>query len=356
MNLGCGEHVVVVHLRDDLTRPLFVVPWTSLEYGRVLDDTSDAAIGVLDSCCHLIQRHDVRPWVHQVAVYRSDTTGGRPLRAWSGPIQRIRDVSGEPLTFEARDLSAWHDRRLIHDDHDHIAEDLSDIYQAYWEDSMAPDPVPDYTLQITASGVTGDRSALAEQHLVAGDELREIGRTALDWTVIDRIHRVGPQEIDTPPVGLLMDKHFTRQPDIEDDGTTQANRWVISGSGGGAEGDDVYGEATATPGPEGLLEQVASEPAIQDAGSAIIAADTRLARSRSAQRFIREAVLAPSAPVSMDLLVPGARVRIQLQERCLPVMATQRLTSMRVTCGAGDEGQSETVAVTFEPLGTVEAG
>ena len=350
VRLGCGDYRVAVLTRGDLTRPVVEVPWNTIEWGRVLDETSEATVTAGGGCCDALLAAAVRPWSHQLAIYRG-ADGAVPRRVWSGPLVALRD--GDALTFVARDLSAWFDRRRVHTDQIHVAADLATIFEAIWDDALDPDPIEGFTLDIAPAGVDGDREVLADQYRMAGDELRELGRTGLDWTVIDRVHHVGPEEIDTPPIASLIDEHLAEPPEATIDGAGQANDWVVTGSGGGAEGAEVFGTASATPGPEGLLEAVASEPAILDDTSALAAADNRLARSAAPLRFVRDLQLLDTAPVPIDRLVPGARVRVALENRCIPVRAVLRLTGVRVSVRPTDRGVQETVTLDVEPLGAV---
>ncbi len=349
--LGCGDHRVFIHERGNLGSAVIEVPWTGVDWARVLDDTSAATVRAGGGCCAPIHAAGVGPWSHEVIITRSP--GGR---VWSGPLVEMRDTSGEGLVIEARDLSAWHDRRRVHTDQFHTNAPLTDIYQAIWDDSMQPDPVPGYTLQVTPTLEVGDREILADQHMIAGDALRDLGRTGLDWTVIDRVHHVGGEEVDTPPVGVLIDGHFTEPPDVIIDGAGMVNDWVVSGAGGGAEGDEVVGTAPH-PGPlgaEGLLEGVASEPSVLDQTSADEAAEQRRARTAEALAFIRGGVLTPQAPFDVAALVPGARVQVALTGRCIPVLRVQRLTAVRVSVTVDDDGRvTEKVAVELEPPGVV---
>lgn len=345
--LGCSDYRTLVFPRSSLARAVFELPWSTIRWGRVIDDTSSASVTAGAGCCRDVLRNEIRPWSHTLAIIRLGDG-----RVWSGPITGGRDSDGG-IVLDARDLSTWLDRRRVHDLHEHASEELTSIFEALWDDAMAPDPVPEYTLSVTPGTVLGDREVLPEQNRLAGDELRELGRTGVDWTVVDRVQYVAADEIPAASIGPFIDSHFQTPPDVEVDGTVQANDWVVAGSGGGADGDEVVGTASIPFGPEGLLESVASESAILDAPSADAAAASRLARSAVSPVFIREGVLTPEAPVSMAQLIPGARARISLRERCLTVDATQRLVSVGVEVSRSGGAVTEQVTVGFEPLGTV---
>jgi hypothetical protein len=346
-SLGCRDYRTFILPRDTLLRTVLEVPWSSVRYGRVLDDTSSGSVTAGAGCCGDVLRDVIRPWSHTLAIARVGDG-----RVWSGPLVNIRDTD-EGITFDARDLSAWLDHRRVHDLHVHTLEEPTSIYESLWDDAMAPDPIENYSLSITPGTATADREVLPEQNRLAGDELRELGRTGVDWTVVDRVHYVAAEEIVADPIGLFIDEHFLSPPEVEMDGTVQANDWVVSGAGGGAEGDEIAGAASSTPGAEGLLESVASESGILDVTSADDAAATRLARSEVAPVFVREGTLTAGAPVSMAQLIPGARARLSLSGRCLRVDATQRLLSVQVDVSRNAGAVVERVTVGFEPLGTV---
>lgn len=353
MSLGCGDYRALILPRATLARGVLEVPWASLKWGRVLDDTSSAEVtggaGCCDALLDTLGAIRFGTWSHTLAIVRVGDG-----RVWSGPVVNIRDTAEGGLVIGARDLSAWLDHRLVHDDHFHTGEDPAAVYQSVWDDAMAPDPIEDYTLDVTPTALTIDREVLSDSHALAGDTLRDLS-TVLDWTVIDRVHFVAGQELVTPALGPLIDEHFTTPPDVEIDGTAQANSWTVTGSGGGAEGDAVVGTASTTPGPEGLLESVASEPDVLDFGEADDSAQSRLDRSTTPPVYVREGVLGADAPVSIAALVPGARVRIALDGRCLPVRQLQRLVSVDVQVTKVQGGVSEQVTIALEPPGTLAA-
>lgn len=356
MRLGCGIYRVQVHLRGVTDRAVAELEWTSLEWGRMLDDTSSAQVvvdGASGECCAAVA--GIGTWSHELHVYRlaaSDdgvAVGSDYRRVWSGPIIGRRATSAGVI-LQARDLSAWLDRRLIHGDHYFVGEDPATVFETYWNDAMGPDPVGRFTLDITPTGTVPDveREVTEAQHRIAGEELRELGRTGIDWTVIDRVMLAGGEEVPTDPVASLLDSHFAEPPEVTDDGLQRANRWIVTGAGGGEAGDEVVGVASVAYSGVGLLEQVASEPAILDNASAQQAAQTRVERTADTQAFVDGGRLSPDAPWSIEAMVPGARVRLSLTASCIPVRRVQRLTSM--TCRVGTDG--EAIEVSLQPLGS----
>lgn len=349
--LGCGTYRVLAHDKGDVGQSIdhaFVeLRFSTLEWSRVLDDTSEATLLVGAQGCRAPGVSELRTWAHEIAIYR--TLGTTATRVWSGPLTGI-EPQGGGLTIKARDLSAWLWHRLVHDAQLWVGAELSDIFQAIWEDAILADPVPNFTLSIQPTGVTGDREVLPEQHRIAGDELAELASTGIDWTTIDRVMLAGGKEVPTPAVATLIDQHFAVQMEPSLDGLAQANRVIVQGSGGGAEGDEVVGDSSVVPGPEGLLESVVSQPSILDSGSAGDAADSQVALLSVPQLLVGGSALLPSAPITMDQLIPGARVRIALSNPWTPVSQVLRLGSVRVSVGAD---LAETVTPEFQPLGSV---
>ena len=110
MPLGCAQdYQATLHYQGG--RQLFTQldGLTALSWGRKLDDYSEASVTVAKrdasaGCLHQAGR--AQPWAHELTIYRD---GGI---VWQGPIVEIEETRSE-LTFTARDMLAWLDRRVI---------------------------------------------------------------------------------------------------------------------------------------------------------------------------------------------------------------------------------------------------
>jgi hypothetical protein len=328
------------------------VPWTTLEWGRVLDDTSEASVTVAGSFATGENRckslAGVYPWEHEVALYR-DT-----YRVWSGPIVSVQNPGGGVVTLKAMDLSRWLDERFIHTDHDYPApgSDVAVIFRDYVEDAMLPDNTPGLSVSVQPTGVVGVRSVKASEYQVAGAAIRELARTGIDWTMLDRVMYAGGQTVPQTTVLTLLDTHLATPPTVTRDGLSQLNRIVVAGSGIAVDGPSVIGEASdpASEALDGLLEGYASESEIGDVPSATAAAQTRLDLVSDTPTLLSSVDLDQTAPFSQTDLIAGILVDLRLTETDLgPVIDRYRIASIKASA---DSSGAETVTLNFQPKGT----
>lgn len=342
--LGCGKYEVCVFTRGGGTL-VAILPWTQLQWSRILDDTSSATVGGVigqdSDCCAALA--DIYPWEHEIVIYRNNEI------VWVGPIFQMSTPPGS-FSIEARDLTAWWDRRLVHNDVNLPETDLATIFQAIADDAMAPDPSPNLTVRTTASKIKGSRRILALQHQEAGPALRDLANVGIDWTAVGRTVLAGGLVIPTQPIGTLTDDNFVTPPTPVRDGSQQSNAPLVRGAGGGVLGDVFFAAAKdgAAVIRDGLLESVESVSTISDYNSATQAAASQLdLRSR----FVgaESCQLAPSAPFSIDDLVPGALCQVNCQETCLPIVGEFRLKQVSVSASFG---QDDSIDITIQPKGT----
>jgi hypothetical protein len=361
----------------------------SASFNRVLDDTSSAQVTVATrggsdaaACCDLLAR--VNPWEHELQIRR----GGRS--AWVGPVKDLTFAPDGTATIDADDLTVWWDHRFIHEEHPredsrgNIAAEipgdpdarlnLAMLFLEYHDDALKPDPSPNFSVDLRGTVVPdpGDRSALPESFEYAGDAMRELARTVLDYTAVNRVVTLGSIEVDTPPIATLVDEHWAEPPEIHVAGSEAGNRWVVGGAGGGALGADLFGQAPKPADPNyaddpdaglasalaspavarfGLLESSDTESNIEDEESAQRAADRRVALFAEPPTYVSGGKLRPGAPVTQEQLVPGARVRVLLRNGCRKVAPLYRLKSVEFSLDAS----GETVSVELQPPGAVVA-
>lgn len=347
--LGCGVYEIGVFERGGATM-IGSLPFDSLAWARDLDAVSEATLqitgisGAGAACCALLG--SIKPWQHELAMYRDGT------RVWAGPITTI-DVLGEVATISARDVMQWMWIRRLRHDHAFVATDLATIFQAYVTDALTLDNSMGLVVVPTPTGVTGDRSVLALQHMIAGDQLDELSRTGVDWTTIDRSVFVGGTvtPYPLPPTGrlVLIDDSFQTPPRVTTDGMQMATDWVVRGAGGGDGPDPVFGEAGGLSATFGLVDRVETNEEILDSPSAAAQAASRLALTGGGATVVSEGILSPDAGVTIDQLVPGLPVELRLVNPCLQILVDYRLASVKVTAGAT---QDEQVTLSFQPLGS----
>lgn len=351
--LGCAvDYTVLVTSRCGQQTVCELTNISDMEYGRVLDDTSEAII-VMDltgdsegTCCDCIG--GIRSWIHSVMILRDGELVWGP-GAITNVLYRMDQV-----VVTARDVSAWLDVRMIHNDLDFFDEDPLVIAQAVIDDAMAPDDPCGIAAGtfIQPPAVLGviDRSYTAEDpSQYAGDAFRELARTSMDYTVIGSTILMG-EPLTFGPYTTLTDKDFQVELEIEERGLEAATKWVV-------QSDLARGEAGGLDPFYGLIEQLAEESQIEDDDQAALVATNRLVASNPVPLYLNipdGARLSPEAPVCFEQLVPGTLVNVNVRNLCREVFTQMKLTAVRVHVSDGDEE----VGITLSPLGTAfqEAG
>lgn len=334
-------------------RQLAEVEWSSLDWHRKLDDISTAQIKVAgisgrsSECCGIVSSID--PWIHEIGLIR--TVGSESFRVWAGPVQNV-SFDQDTATIDCSDLAIWLTRRRLRDDHNYTQVDLAVIFADYVYDAMIPENSAGLHVATSLCGVKGDRQVYAAQHLVAYDQLSELARTGIDWTVIDRYMLAGGLVLVNDPIATLVDEHFAVNPASAKDGTNASTYWGVSGGGSTELGDVVYGAAGGIDSDYGLIERLVREDSILDSGSAAAQAASRLSLTRGSPPVISKGTLAPGAPLDLGPLVAGSPVVVKLSQNCVPVNGTYRLSQIDVSVS---ENAAEKVDVSFQPLGTVDS-
>jgi hypothetical protein len=340
--LGDGNDLRVLLVSRGYKTVIAELKPTSGEFTRVLDGTSTLAMegtvsGRLeDSCCD--GWDEIRPWATEIIVFR----GGRD--AWAGPVTDVVFGYGT-VRVEADDLTAWFDRRTI-PTMTFTGDDLTDMFLAIVAEALKPDDSMNMNIISQPTGVVGDRSYNGNLYQYAGDAIKELADTGLDYTAYSRNLIVGGEEVDASPFVTLLDEHWTEPPQVRDRGNEQATVVVVKGNG-------VQAVAFA---PQsyidfyGYLVRVFEEPDILDQGSCQVAADTRVDLLRDPQ-FIETPVgagLKTTAPITLEQLIPGMRMRVDTQSTCRKIVNDFRLQQVTVNFDG-------TVSIDLQPLGHVAA-
>jgi hypothetical protein len=341
--LGDGNDMRVLLVTRGAQNVIAELKPTSGEFTRVLDDTSMLSMqGVVsgrlgESCCEGWE--DIRPWATEIIVYRD----GRDQ--WAGPVTDVAFGYGT-IAVEADDLTAWWDRRTI-PSLTFFGDDLTDIFLRIYEEAMAPDRSPNINLITQLTGVVGDRSYNGNVYQYAMDAIKELADTGLDFTAFSRNVIVGGEEVDASPFVTLLDEHWSAPPIVRDRGNEQATVVIVKGQGVQATAKapqnyiDFYG----------YLVRVFEEPDILDEDSCRVAAQTRVDLLRDPQ-FIETPVgagLKTTAPITVEQLIPGMRMRVDTQSTCRHVVNDFRLQQVTVNFDGN-------VSIDLQPLGYTEGG
>lgn len=391
--LGCAEYIAYIANHGDPEQPISFVPWTELEWGRRLDDASDASVVAASEtaeCCELTQSiadGKIEPWRHELVIQRIDQAGCAEM-VWSGPITRL--TAGPSGTrIEAFDILAWLDHRVIahggqnaapyDTGHTFVADDYSDIverlmldgYGFYLADDgdrsnatcMNPEIIVCSKSNNSPANGEDEREVLATQFRLAGQEIRELARNHVDYYAINRCIYIYGKEAEGRDLGVVTDESFLDQPDIVLDGTSSSgvgggmtNAAYVTGANGQGVGwtNEVgspvgFSEDQPSQDVYCLLESVDHEPEILDFPSAAEAAQTRVEFGSRAVAILSGGRLSQDAPICPSEMIPGSRITLAISESCLPVVGEYRIESVEV--GMDADGV-ESVDLELTPVGT----
>lgn len=333
---GCGSHSCQIVDRFGgivaAAETLVTVEWS-----RVLDDTSTARVVINpdgDCCANLDQ---VRSWRHKLAIYRDG------VFVWEGPILQVNWNLGQ-VEVKSGDLLAWLDRRVPHHDIVFTAAELTDIATWLIEDAFRPDD-PGHEIEVVGpTRIRGDRTYQIDVDQT-GDHLRNLAATGLDFTVIGSKIVLLPED-HAVSVGSLTDADMPDGLTVSEDGTSLATRWVVHGD----DETGIVGAAGGTDSYYGLLERTSDETSILDNASAAAAARSRLNASLPVPVFIStdKVTISPDANIDVASLVPGWCLHVSTTVTCRTVSQLMKITGVQVT----EDGAGESVQVQLAPVGT----
>lgn len=354
--LGCGTWRAFITCRGG--GELFEVPYASLSMGRKVDDMTSAQVAidelslngatsaVYQRCCGVLS--ELEPWQHELALWRDTDPDSA---SWVGPvIQPTWENSAEgnrSLSIGARDLFQWMERRLLDRNRKFVATDLADIFYRYISDALHHDPTPNIDFAVSPTGILGDRSIDAFAFRRAADELRELARSGLDFTMVGRQMVIGGVEVPTANLGTLVNEHF-RSLSLNIDGLQTETESTVVGARPNSANAPVYAKVGGVEIDRGLVQVAVTESQIEDVASAQAAADSRYALLGTSPRWIT-GVLSSDAPIAFSDLIPGAVADLRLGFLCREVVGDYRLQDVNVTA---DADKSEEIAVTFSSPGT----
>jgi hypothetical protein len=308
--------------------------------GRELDDVSQAsarielAVAQLAGCCQLLA--DVFPWEHELQLMRDGQ------EVWAGPVTAT-SFSPNSIVVEASDLFVWFERRLLDEGFD-MEDDLAAIFEQTVKAALRRDESPNVSISTADTGVFGRRIVENDGLQRAADLLRELSRTAVDFTVVGRQILVGGTDLAVGVPLVLTEEDFEDNVTVSFPGMDLASEVKVYGAS--SELAQTAGGVNPTV---GLVQLVEQEPDIEDNASLFAAAEGRL-ELLSDRPFAVSGTLKPSASVPFRALVPGSRFDLRLTLGCLTFWRDARLHSVSVDV---DDDGSEQISVDFAPLGSV---
>lgn len=343
------EQAEVYALGIRLDRRYIEIPFTSLQFSRVLNAAGSASISLGPECCSEIFAY-ANPWQDEVVIYRNHEV------AFVGPLVSLQTgLNGGSLS--AKDLYAWMDVRFIENDL-HFDTDVATIFKGIFLEALNADPSPNISISTRETGVRAQRDIKGTDFQPASSLLRNLSSTALDFTVIGRKVLAGGLEVFLSPTPLVLhDDAVQGSAEVTKDGSALATDVAVFGANEKAENLPITGRATRAVQKYGLVQRVVTELLTEDTTSANANALARL-ESMLPNPLRVSASLTPEAGFPFTELIPGKRMDVRLKNGpgCVEVMQDMRLVSVNVSYGVGESGSSEKVLINLSPLGVTDAG
>lgn len=336
MALGCATHGYTITDRDGghvAASGLL----TEVQYSRVLNDVSDArvSIGVEgDGCCD--QLGNIRSWRHWLNIFRNG------VFVWSGPIISVAWTLDE-VRVAAVDLVGLLDRRVVHNLLTFTNVPVSTIAAALIADGFAPDDPGHTTTVVAPTPALGGRTYQPWIGQTA-DHLRDLSETGMDFTAVGANIVILPDDFGDV-VGRLSDDDLPEGLTVAEDGASLATRQVVAAD----EDTGFVGIAGGVNPYYGLLEVYSEQNTLKTLNDANQAAQAKLAGTLAVPVFIdtQNVTLAPTAPVSIEQLVPGWCLDITSAATCRVITQRMKITGLQVT----ENGVSEKVVVQVAAMG-----
>lgn len=353
--LGCGQWRAYLQRRGGGPKVL-EIPISSLSLTDSLDNSSNASLSLpvsgvhYSACCEAL--NEAQPWRDEVIIYRDSHV------ALVGPLTSVTGSLDEGQ-MEVQNLFYWTERRFLSEDL-FLSTDASYAFQAVFEAAMAPDPSPNIDLIVYPTGTDVERTIVGTEYPRAADILRELGRTALDFVVMDRTVIAGGKEVfaDGSRVRepLLVHDDGVTTMSVVRDGTQFATDVAVFGEAvlQGADNRPT-GRATRASGVYGLVQQSFAELTIKDVPSANENALSRLLQMQPTPQ--RASVsFSPDAAFEYSDLIVGRRVdmRITKAAGCMNLVDMMRLSDFSVNVSISESGVTEDISAEIVPLGLGE--
>lgn len=330
---------------------VFDIPWSKINFSPTLNNSMQGTIELAvaenafgASPCQVIA--EAEPWRDEIKLWR----GNKPVVE-----ALVYQVNGKARTITFQDLSFWLERRRIDIDM-HFIGDTADTFEAIFHQAMAVDTSPNISIQTYTTGVKGIRNVKKKDGRRAADLLKELSRTALDYTTIGRKIFVGgpgvfPSTENIAQPLILHDQGVIDTDPMKDGSLLYTDVAVFAGTthpDGTTRKHPISGRATSSTEIYGSVQGSFTELLIDDLDSANKNAEARLKAMLPAPRSA-SVTIGPNAAFEYEDLIPGRLVDSRLKETtyCIDMMQMMRMTGFSVSV----DGNGESISLTLVPLG-----
>ena len=321
--------------------------------GRIIWQTTDTRFNALQfarehsevskATLEAVMPRDVagrlEPWVHLMSVYRDE------VLVWHGAVIKVR-AAGMRVELEAADGAAMFARRRIPSNRTWRQHDATQAMQTMVEDGLGYlDPV-----NLVENLVAYESRIWVTSHYVAGeamvsDAVADFVEQGLAWTVSAGRLLIGPVGARRS-TAQITDRDFDGELAVEKDGTDMVTDALVVGKG-------VTGVYTAGPTPYGMLQAIEKDDGAVREYECEQAAKRLVDDLQQAPRRIEvsgASRLLPTAPVTIEELIPGVRVPVASNQTGITVGATMQLVKLDVD--VSDSG--EAVKITLEETSVMD--
>lgn len=336
-SLGSGEYAVTI------------AEWS----GRIIWQTTDARFqrvtwarernettkATLTATMRPDVAHRVEPWVHVMTVYRNG------VLVWHGVVLSTT-VGGTSAQVTAFDGSVMFDRRRVPHNRTWAQHDATQVMRTMVEDGLGyADPVGVTTNISTRQSRLWVTAGWTAAECMVSDVVDHLAGMGLTWCVSAGRLLVGPVGAQYT-LAQLTDHHFDGQIQVSKDGSEVVTDALVVGKG-------VWGQHTLGPNPVGLLQAMEKSDGAVRAEECQQAAERLVADASVAPRRVEVpsgARLLPTAPVTVEQLVPGARVPVATSQTGVVIGSTMQLLAVDVTA----DSSGEKVQVTLAEVNTAD--
>lgn len=293
-----------VQLRQFVAHELIGLSW-SRESCEVSQCKATVASHIDDG-----QLPEIVPWLHWVSVW--DTT---ETLLWRGPIVDV-EADRQTMTLDCRDIAAWFaatrcplGKRWDAADPALIAEELvaamieNNAFNA--KVVTRPDPFGDRF----------DHTTVADETML-NQTIADLVHLGLHWTVVAGTILLGPMP-RTPVATLGEDDFVNGGMALKRDGSQMFNDILVRGAGVNSRARTPMGGLNRQ-----TIYNVDSMSSLSNVDRAARQAARSLSKIHDTIVLPDNAALDPHAPITLDTMIPSARVSIEAFGRIIPMELT----------------------------------
>lgn len=307
-----------------------------VDFSREYSETSQASLTA-------VMPRDVadllEPWIYRLSIYRND------VLVWHGVIVKVR-ATGLVVEIEAADGSVMFSRRRIPSNRTWRQHDATQAMKTMVEDGLGfLDPT-----KLVDNLVAYESRIWVTSHYVAGealvaDAVDDFVEQGLGWTVTAGRLLIGPVGARRS-TAQITDRDFDGEVSIIKDGSEMVTDALVIGKGVNAiytAGITPYGMLQSIEKDDGAVREYECEQAAKRIVDDFKVAPRRIEVSGASR-------LLPTAPVTLEELIPGVRVPVASTQTGFTIGSTMQLTKLEVD--VSDSG--EVIKITLEETSVVD--